>query len=193
MPIRSINDNSLYIEEIKKAFVFATNIHAYQKRKNGDPYIIHPIAVADILFEIGCGSKLMMIGLLHDTLEDALDKEKAHKEMKEQFSIGIYNAVRALTKNELLEEVERETVYLAQIKKFSLDDIGILFVKVADLLHNLSTIEHLKPIKKEKWLSELQKKYLPILNTYFDKMPTSYQKNYTRLMDKMLDKLSLIT
>ncbi len=183
-------DNSLNQDILLKALDFAKSIHAHQKRKNGEPYIIHPISVGNILYEIGCGENLIIAGLLHDTLEDALDYEQAKHFIKTNFNTEIYNLVIALTKKEKKRGESIQKQYFTQIIEASQINIGVLFVKIADLLHNLSTIKFLKPEKKKKWISELLDGYLPILNKFSNTMNKSYQKSYDRLIDKMSNELS---
>lgn len=191
--LKWISDNSLDQKIIYKALKFAKNIHYHQKRKNGEPYIIHPIAVANILYEIGLGTSCIAVGLMHDTLEDALDKPKAHSDIKNLFDIKIYNLVKALTKDDSIPKHKVQEIYFQQIIDYSKKDICVIFVKVADLLHNLSTIEHLKIEKRDKWLFELKSGFIPILKSSYNKMTPSYKKSYDRLMDKLVEYLYLFS
>jgi guanosine-3',5'-bis(diphosphate) 3'-pyrophosphohydrolase len=184
-----IFDNSLDQKILYNALKFAKKIHSHQKRKNEEPYIIHPIAVANILYEIGLGTSCIAVGLMHDTLEDALDKNKAHLEIKSLFNSKIYNLVKALTKCDSIPKDKIQDIYLKQIIEYSKKDISVIFVKVADLLHNLSTIEYLKPEKRDKWISELRNGFIPILKNSYYQMTPSYKKSYDRLMDKLVDYL----
>lgn len=184
---RWAHDRSLNQAMLNEALVFAQDIHAHQQRKNGDPYITHPIAVANILYEIGCGEQLIAVGLMHDTLEDALDPQAADDLLHQQFGEHIWRMVRSLTKDDNLPVEQVQERYFVQIAAAAHEDIGVLFVKIADLLHNLSTIEYFTAHKRQEWVGELRDGYLPILKAAYADMTPTYRKTYDRLMDRLSD------
>ena len=91
----------------------------------------------------------------------------------------------------LLVNLTHKRVFFIQMQKDLNQNIGVLFVKIADLLHNLSSIKHLKKEKQEKWLHELKDGYIPILNKSYTDMPDSYQKMYDRMLDILADRLDV--
>ena len=150
------------IEFIKKAYIFSREAHCNQKRKEGIPYIYHPLAVADILADMKMDSATIAAGLLHDTVEDA---EMTVAEISDIFSPEIAFLVDAVTK---LSRIRFSTVEEAKAENFRKmflamsKDIRVILIKFADRLHNMRTIEFL-PVEKQKRIAlETLEIYAPL-------------------------------
>lgn len=146
------NCNNVDIDMVKKAYQFAENAHKEQKRESGEPYIIHPIAVAEILAELGMDTNTIVAGLLHDVIEDT---DISYDETVELFNAEIANLVEGVTKLTKLGEMEYKTKEEQQadnVRKMLLamaKDIRVIIIKLADRLHNMRTLKFM-PAKKQK-------------------------------------------
>ena len=142
-------------ETLSKAYNFAVKVHKDQKRKSGDPYVIHPVAVANILTELKLDSATIATGLLHDTIEDTY---ATYKTIEEQFGKEVADLVDGVTKISVFENQAISNSKAENFRKLILatsKDIRVLLVKLADRLHNMRTLKAIDKRKKEK---ELQKK-----------------------------------
>ncbi len=154
-----INNNEL-INEIKsynkflnhdslnKAFKFAIDAHKNQKRDEGVPYIIHPVAVAKILTDLKLDSATITTGLLHDTIEDT---KVTYETVKKEFGEEVANLVDGVTKISALEDKASSGSKAENFRKLILatsKDIRVLLVKLADRLHNMRTIKFVKDKEK---------------------------------------------
>lgn len=152
--LEKINTNchNVDIEMVKKAYEFANKAHAEQKRESGEPYIIHPIAVAEILADMGMDTSTIIAGLLHDVIEDT---DCTYKIMVETFNEEVANLVEGVTKLTKLGEMEYKTKEEQQadnVRKMLLamaKDIRVIIIKLADRLHNMRTLKFM-PEKKQK-------------------------------------------
>ncbi len=169
-----INNNEL-INEIKsynkflnhdslnKAFKFAIDAHQNQKRDEGVPYIIHPVAVAKILTDLKLDSATITTGLLHDTIEDT---KVTYETVKKEFGEEVANLVDGVTKISALEDKASSDSKAENFRKLILatsKDIRVLLVKLADRLHNMRTIKFVKG--KEKMIrkaKETMEIYAPL-------------------------------
>jgi len=150
-------------ETLTKAYDFALKAHGKQKRDEGSPYIIHPIAVANILTELKLDSATIATGLLHDTIEDT---QATYENIKEQFGKEVADLVDGVTK---ISEFENQAISNSKAENFrklilaTSKDIRVLLVKLADRLHNMRTIKFKigeeKQIKKAKETMEI---YAPL-------------------------------
>jgi len=175
----------LQAERIRSAYNIAAQAHANQTRLSGDPYITHPVAVSIILLEAGGDEDIVCAALLHDTIEDADDPISTANLIQEKLGKHVYFMVEALSKNKLILESEvRHQDFIEQLEAAFKLDTGVFFIKLADLLHNLESIELLKPEKKVKWLRELQHDYFPVLSDYFHRLSIYYHPMYHQLMDQ---------
>src|SRR3954463_4000338 len=137
------------VDLIKKAYVYCAKVHAGQVRKTGEPYLIHPLAVAGILAQLRLDEASVVAGLLHDTVEDTL---ATLEEVEELFGKDIAGIVDGVTKlgqvkfnnaeEKLAENFRKMLVAMAR-------DIRVLLVKLADRLHNMRTLEHMRPDRQE--------------------------------------------
>ena len=141
--IKSYN-KFLNSETLNKAYNFAVEAHQNQKREEGVPYIIHPVAVAKILTDLKLDSATITTGLLHDTIEDT---KVTYESVKEEFGEEVANLVDGVTKISELETKASSVSKAENFRKLILatsKDIRVLLVKLADRLHNMRTINFVK-------------------------------------------------
>ena len=150
-------------EKLNKAYDFAVKAHENQKRDSGDPYSIHPIAVANILTELKLDSATIATGLLHDTIEDT---HATYETIKNEFGQEVADLVDGVTKISIFENQATSTSKAENFRKLILatsKDIRVLLVKIADRLHNMRTIEAISKIeKKERIAKETMEIYAPL-------------------------------
>ncbi|MBC7411157.1 MAG: bifunctional (p)ppGpp synthetase/guanosine-3',5'-bis(diphosphate) 3'-pyrophosphohydrolase [Bacteroidia bacterium] len=150
-------------KDIRKAFEIAVDAHKEMRRKSGEPYIYHPIAVAQICVEeIGLGPTAVICGLLHDTVEDT---EVTLNDIERQFGIKVARIIDGLTKISEVYDYNTSSVQLENFKKMLLtmsDDVRVILIKLADRLHNMRTLENMKRDKQLKIASETQYLYAPL-------------------------------
>ena len=148
---------------LSKAYDFALNAHKNQKRDEGVPYIIHPVAVADILTELKLDSATITTGLLHDTIEDT---KVTYESVKKEFGKEVADLVDGVTKISALENKAVENSKAENFRKLILatsKDIRVLLVKLADRLHNMRTITFLKDEEKKiRKAKETMEIYAPL-------------------------------
>ena len=145
--IKSYN-KFLNSDSLNKAYKFALNAHQNQKREEGVPYIIHPVAVANILTELKLDSATITTGLLHDTIEDT---NVTYENVKKEFGEEVAKLVDGVTKISELEEKASDNSKAENFRKLILatsKDIRVLLVKLADRLHNMRTIHFMKDKEK---------------------------------------------
>ena len=160
--VRSYN-KFLNPETLSKAYDFALKVHHDQKRHSGDPYVIHPLAVASILAELKLDSATIATGLLHDTIEDT---HATYDTIKNEFGQEVADLVDGVTKISVFENQARENSKAENFRKLILatsKDIRVLLVKLADRLHNMRTINAIDNIKKkERIAKETMEIYAPL-------------------------------
>jgi guanosine-3',5'-bis(diphosphate) 3'-pyrophosphohydrolase len=148
---------------LSKAYNFALEAHKNQKRVSGLPYIVHPIAVADILAELKLDSATIITGLLHDTIEDT---KATYNVVLKEFGKEVADLVDGVTKISALEEKAGESSQAENFRKLILStskDIRFLLVKLADRLHNMRTIGAISSDEKKKRISkETMEIYAPL-------------------------------
>jgi len=135
-------------ETLNKAYQFAIKAHENQKRDSGDPYVIHPVAVANILTELKLDSATIATGLLHDTIEDTL---ATYQTIKSEFGQEVADLVEGVTKISVFENQALSNSKAENFRKLILatsKDIRVLLVKIADRLHNMRTINSIDNIEK---------------------------------------------
>ena len=151
------------IGPLSKAFNFALEAHKNQKRISGAPYVVHPVAVADILAELKLDSATIITGLLHDTIEDT---KTTYDVVLKEFGKEVADLVDGVTKISALEEKAAENSQAENFRKLILatsKDIRVLFVKLADRLHNMRTIDAFKSeVKKKRIAKETMEIYAPL-------------------------------
>ena len=182
MIIDSIKENSLIAKEYKEllkisyqslsredrklirlAFNTSVDAHKNQRRKSGEPYVFHPIAVAKIVAsKIGLDATCIAAALLHDVIEDT---EYSEKNIKELFGKKISKIVNGLTKISKLAKEENVSLQAENFRKMLLtlnDDVRVILIKIADRLHNMQTLESMTNEKQIKIASETLYIYAPI-------------------------------
>lgn len=147
---------------IRKAFDIALDAHKDQRRKSGEPYIYHPIAVAKIVAkEIGLGATSIACALLHDVIEDS---DYTYEDLKKIFGERIAGIVNGLTKISIMNH-QNISVQSENYRKLLLtlsEDFRVILIKIADRLHNMRTLESMAPDKQKKIASETVYIYAPM-------------------------------
>jgi guanosine-3',5'-bis(diphosphate) 3'-pyrophosphohydrolase len=151
------------LKKIEKAFEVAYKAHHGQTRHSGEPYILHPLAVAEILTDISMDTNSIVTALLHDTVEDT---DVTPEQLEEHFGLEVVRLVDGVTK---LAKIEFQPEHVKQAENFRKlllaisEDIRVLLVKLADRLHNMRTIKHIKkPEKRLKIAHETMEIYSPL-------------------------------
>lgn len=156
-------NNFADVEKLKEAYMFAEKVHAEQKRDSGDPYISHPIAVANILAELKLDGPTITTALLHDTIEDT---SATLEDVKKKFGVEIADLVEGVTKLSRLESKNKEFTVAENFRKLILatsKDIRVLIVKLADRLHNMRTIESItSKERRDRIAKETMEIYAPL-------------------------------
>lgn len=162
--IDNIKENKLNVnlDIINKAYNFAKVKHGNQIRKSGEPYIIHPVAVAKILVEMGMDTSTIAAGLLHDVLEDT---SCTFETMEKEFNLEIAKLVDGVTKLTKFEYKSKEEQQADNVRKMLLamaEDIRVIIIKLADRLHNLRTLEYMTKEKQMQKAKETLDIYAPL-------------------------------
>jgi guanosine-3',5'-bis(diphosphate) 3'-pyrophosphohydrolase len=148
-------------KDIRAAFELATKAHVEQRRKSGEPYILHPIEVARICVEeIGLGPTAVVCALLHDVVEDT---DVSLKDLHTQFGDRVTLIVDGLTKLDGLHDSESpQAENLSKVLRAMVSDVRVVLIKMADRLHNLRTIKSMAPHKQLKIAAETTTIYAPL-------------------------------
>ena len=155
------------LDMVQKAFDFANEAHKGVRRRSGEPYILHPIAVAKIVVSnIGLGCKSIMAALLHDVVEDT---DYTVDDLKNLFGEKVATLVEGLTKIKTVldneDKAEQKSMQAENFKRILLtlnDDVRVVLIKLADRLHNCRTIEFMPEHKRDKILSETMFVFIPL-------------------------------
>jgi (p)ppGpp synthetase, RelA/SpoT family len=151
-------------ELVRKSYVYAAAAHAGQMRLSGEPYFSHPLAVADTLADMRLDGATVAAGLLHDTVEDT---KATIEELDDYFGEEVADIVDGVTKISLLTFDSKEAQQAENIRKMILamnEDMRVLFVKLADRLHNMRTLEFQKVEKQRRIAQETMDIYAPLAN-----------------------------
>ncbi|MBP3442069.1 MAG: bifunctional (p)ppGpp synthetase/guanosine-3',5'-bis(diphosphate) 3'-pyrophosphohydrolase [Clostridia bacterium] len=150
------------IEYIKKAYEIAREAHEGQYRRSGEPYIIHPVQVAKILYELGMDSESMIAALLHDVVEDTeLTKEDVKRDFGEDVS-ELVEGVTKLGKVPLFTKEEQQAENVRKMLMAMSHDIRVIIIKLADRIHNMRTLAFMRPHKRREKAQETLEIYAPI-------------------------------
>ncbi|AVR99346.1 guanosine-3',5'-bis(diphosphate) 3'-pyrophosphohydrolase [Pseudoduganella armeniaca] len=154
--------NEADLKKVKEAYRFSDEMHLGQVRKSGEPYISHPIAVAEICADWKLDAQAIMAALLHDVMED---QDVKKEELIERFGSPVAQLVDGLSK---LEKIEFQSQIEAQAENFRkmllamASDVRVILIKLADRLHNMRTLDVMAPAKKQRIAGETMEVYVPI-------------------------------
>ncbi|MFA6844101.1 MAG: bifunctional (p)ppGpp synthetase/guanosine-3',5'-bis(diphosphate) 3'-pyrophosphohydrolase [Sphaerochaetaceae bacterium] len=160
-------------EKILAAATFAAQKHENQKRASGEPYLIHPLAVGEILIKLKMDADTICAGLLHDTIEDT---QTNYEELAEVFGQSVADMVEGVTKIGNLKTMNKSAAEAETIRKmfFAMSkDIRVIIIKLADKLHNMRTLQHLKPERAK----EIAQECLDIFAPLADRLGISWLKD----------------
>ena len=151
-------------DKIKKAFDYASELHAGQFRKSGEPYISHPIAVASIVADLGLDTDSICSALLHDTVEDCSEKISLD-EIRNVFGEAVACIVDGLTKIKVMQIEDKEEAHMENIRKMlpaMSKDYRVIFIKLCDRLHNMRTLAAKSPESQRSISLETMYIYAPL-------------------------------
>ena len=149
---------------VRKAYEFSAKAHEGQRRRSGEPYLQHPIAVAGVLTSLKTDVTAIVAGLLHDTLEDTV---ATADELEKEFGKDVLHLVDGVTKIGKITFRSYEEKQAENFRKMLLsmaDDIRVVLIKLADRLHNMRTLEHLGAAKRQEIAQETLEIYAPLAN-----------------------------
>lgn len=183
---------------IRKAFDLAAEAHKDQRRKTGEPYIYHPIAVAKIVAnEIGLGANSISAALLHDVVEDT---DYTFADLEQLFGETITKIVNGLTKISRIQSDQDVSIQAENFRKMLLtlnDDVRVILIKIADRYHNMQTLMSMRPDKQVKIASETLFIYAPLahrlglynIKTELEDLGLKYTEPdvYSDILDKITD------
>lgn len=166
------------LKMVKKAYEMAYEAHDGQKRKTGEPYIIHPIWVALILTDLKVDTDTLCAALLHDTVEDTnITLEKIEKEFNKEVATLVDGVTRISKLNFETKEEERNA-NLRKILMSITKDVRIIMIKLADRTHNMRTMDSMRPLKQKENSLETMEVYVPL----------AYRLGAYRIMHELEDK-----
>src|SRR5271166_3263331 len=147
---------------VKKAYDFSLRHHQGQTRASGEPYLVHPLEVASVLADMRLDTTAIAAGLLHDAVEDT---SVTVDDIRTEFGEQVAHIVEGVTKISKIEFASHEEAQAESVRKMVLamvDDIRVVMIKLADRLHNMRTLEHLRPERQVQIARETQEIYAPI-------------------------------
>lgn len=156
----SVSD--LDLAEISRAYALARDLHSKQRRRSGEPYITHPLAVAEILAEYGMDRDTIVAAVLHDTVEDT---EIELADIEDEFGQQVAYLIDGVTKLDRIKFASREEAQAATIRKMVVamaEDVRVLIIKLADRLHNVRTLGFVPPEKQQRVALETLEVYAPL-------------------------------
>ena len=159
--IKGYNPN-VDTERLFAAFTYADNAHSGQLRKSGEPYIIHPLAVAEIVADLELDTDSIIAALLHDCIEDT---GSTHEDIAKKFGTPVADLVEGVTKLTRVQYVSKEEEQMENLRKMLMamaKDIRVILIKICDRLHNMRTMEYQSARKQKEKALETMEIYAPI-------------------------------
>ncbi len=153
-----------HVAEVMKAYAFGASAHEGQTRKSGEPYITHPVAVAQELADMRLDAQAICAAILHDVVEDT---PASLSEIEEQFGPEVAQLVDAVSKLDQIQFRSRAEAQAESFRKMMLamiEDIRVILVKLSDRLHNMQTLDSMPPAKRKRIARETLDIYAPIAN-----------------------------
>src|ERR1700678_2044767 len=150
------------LELVRRAYEFSQKNHAGQTRASGEPYLVHPLSVAQVLAEMKMDAVAISAGLLHDSVEDT---SVTIVDIRKEFGEQVAHIVEGVTKISQIDFATREEQQAENLRKMMLamvDDIRVVMIKLADRLNNMRTLEHLSLERQQKIAKETLEIYAPI-------------------------------
>lgn len=160
--IKKMNAQDEDARRLRDAFEFACAAHSGQVRKDGSPYVTHPLAVAEIIEEMGLDIDSAIAAMLHDTIEDT---NTSYDEIKKRFGTAVADLVDGVTKLTRVQYTYKEDEQMENLRKMFLamaKDIRVILIKIADRLHNMRTIEYQNEKKRREKALETMEIYAPL-------------------------------
>src|SRR3990170_3654917 len=152
------------LDILRKAYIFSAVEHKGQVRASGEPYLVHPLEVANILAEMRMDPICVAVGLLHDVLEDTLTTAERLQEYFGPDVLHIVEGVTKISKIPYATSEERQAETYRKMLLAMVDDIRVILVKLADRLHNMRTLQHLPEERRQLIAQETRDIYAPIAN-----------------------------
>ena len=152
------------VDDVYKAYLFGAQAHAGQHRRSGEPYIHHPVAVAEILAELRLDSRSIVAAILHDTIEDT---HLSWNDIEVEFGPEVADLVEGVTKLDKMKFRTRVEADAESFRKLMLAmsrDLRVIFIKLADRLHNMRTLESMSKGSRRRIARETLEIYAPIAN-----------------------------
>ena len=152
------------INQVCRAYYYAEQAHEGQYRRSGDPYIVHPLAVANILSDMHMDSQSLMAAMLHDVIEDTIVPKDALAQQFGETVTELVDGVSKLTHIKFESQEEKQAGNFQKMAMAMARDIRVILVKLADRLHNMRTLDAMPPEKKRRIARETLDIYAPIAN-----------------------------
>lgn len=160
--LEKVKQNYGESELIEKAYYFACKAHEGVTRRSGEPYIIHPITVAEILIDMKLDEESIASALLHDVVEDT---PVTFKQIKQEFGEEVEKLVKGVSKINRVNFTDKYTLEMDSLKRLFIamsKDLRVILIKLADRLHNIRTVQYLKPDKRVKFCQETMSVFVPL-------------------------------
>ena len=150
------------LDLLRKAYIFSAVEHKGQTRASGEPYLVHPLEVADILAEMRMDPTCVAVGLLHDVLEDTLTTPEKVQEYFGDDVLHIVEGVTKISKIPFSSSEERQAENFRKLLLAMVDDVRVILVKLADRIHNMRTLQHLPEERRQRIARETMDIYAPL-------------------------------
>ncbi len=150
------------LDLLRKAYIFSAVEHKGQTRASGEPYLVHPLEVADILAEMRMDPTCVAVGLLHDVLEDTLTTPERIQEYFGDDVLHIVEGVTKISKIPFSSSEERQAENFRKLLLAMVDDVRVILVKLADRVHNMRTLQHLPEERRQRIARETMDIYAPL-------------------------------